>query len=369
MPLADLLGMLSGDNPIGLVPPRPAYGGYQFGPPQGAPQGSGVVMETPPDVYAALKAGQGSQAMPQAASAMPAAMPKPQGHGLFSGGLGADSPLRNLLGAIADALSVSQGRQPYYHQELQQRRSRSAVGKYLGDVDPELAGLLGSGLDSETALGLYKIRHPASEVPAGLKEFLYYQRLQGGDRTAFENFLKLTHPGMMAPVTLGANDTIEGGGVPSDDGIPSVSDEAGYNALPSGAKFRDPQGNVRTKGGQTAQPSGGFSVTARNNNPGALRVPGSKRFQRFGSEREGVQAQEALLGRYFNRGLNNVSRIVETYAPRKSRGGDNTDEQVNNYIGYVSRRLNVNPQDTLSPVMLSRIGQAMREFETGQRTD
>lgn len=91
-------------------------------------------------------------------------------------------------------------------------------------------------------------------------------------------------------------------------------------------------------------------------------------FQSFASPQQGVQAQEALLGRYMNRGLNNVQSIVERYAPRKSVGGDNTDEQVNNYISYVSRRLGVNPQDALSPVMLPKLGQAMREFETGQRS-
>lgn len=67
------------------------------------------------------------------------------------------------------------------------------------------------------------------------------------------------------------------------------------------------------------------------------------------------------------RGLRTISDIVERYAPRKSRGGDNTDEQVNNYISYVSRRLGVNPRDALSPSLIPRLGQAMREFETGQR--
>lgn len=103
------------------------------------------------------------------------------------------------------------------------------------------------------------------------------------------------------------------------------------------------------------------------NNPGALRVPGSMRFQSFSSPQEGIKAQEALLGRYHRRGLNTVASIVETYAPRQSRGGDNTDAQVNNYIAYVARRLGVNPRDALSPAIISRLGQAMREFETGKR--
>lgn len=90
-------------------------------------------------------------------------------------------------------------------------------------------------------------------------------------------------------------------------------------------------------------------------------------FQRFSSPQEGIQAQLGLLGRYHQRGLKTVSDIIETYAPRQSRGGDNTDAQVNNYIKYVARRVGVNPRDALSPAVLSRLAQAMREFETGKR--
>lgn len=67
------------------------------------------------------------------------------------------------------------------------------------------------------------------------------------------------------------------------------------------------------------------------------------------------------------RGLNTVSSIVETYAPRRSRGGDNTDAQVNNYIGYVARRLGISPNTPISPRDVSRLAAAMREFETGRR--
>lgn len=90
-------------------------------------------------------------------------------------------------------------------------------------------------------------------------------------------------------------------------------------------------------------------------------------FQRFASPQAGVNAQHALLGRYMQRGLHNVSSIIERYAPRQSRGGDNTDAQVNNYTAYVARRLGVNPMDALSPSLVPQLGQAMREFETGKR--
>jgi hypothetical protein len=104
-----------------------------------------------------------------------------------------------------------------------------------------------------------------------------------------------------------------------------------------------------------------------NNNPGALRLPGSMQFQSFASPQEGIQAQHALLGKYYGRGLRNVSSVIERYAPRKSHGGDNTDAQVNNYIDYVSRRLGVDPNAPISPGMIPQLGQAMREFETGRR--
>jgi hypothetical protein len=91
-------------------------------------------------------------------------------------------------------------------------------------------------------------------------------------------------------------------------------------------------------------------------------------FQRFNSPQDGIRAQEALLGRYLQRGKNSVASIVETYAPRSSRGGDNTDEQVNNYIGYVAKRLGVHPGQPIPPQMVSSLAQAMREFETGRRS-
>lgn len=111
----------------------------------------------------------------------------------------------------------------------------------------------------------------------------------------------------------------------------------------------------------------GTPAAAFHNNPGALRVPGSMQFQSFSSPQQGIEAQHTLLSHYMQRGLNNVSSIVERYAPRQSRGGDNTDEQVNNYIGYVAHRLGVNPQDALSPSLVPRLGEAMREFETGKK--
>lgn len=149
--------------------------------------------------------------------------------------------------------------------------------------------------------------------------------------------------------------------------LPRVTDQGSYDAIPPGGHYLDPDGHMRVKGGQSGGGSaGGFSM---RNNPGALRVPGSMEFQRFSSPQEGIAAQQALLGRYLGRGVNSVSSIVERYAPRRSRGGDNSDASVNNYIAYVARRLGVNPQDALSQATIPALSQAMREFETGRRAD
>lgn len=42
-------------------------------------------------------------------------------------------------------------------------------------------------------------------------------------------------------------------------GLPTVADEASYNALPPGAQYRDPQGNLRTKGGAASPASPPFA--------------------------------------------------------------------------------------------------------------
>lgn len=118
----------------------------------------------------------------------------------------------------------------------------------------------------------------------------------------------------------------------------------------------------RQRGRQTS----GLTID-RHNNPGALRVPGSNQFQRFPTVQAGVRAQERQLGRYFGRGLNTVRRVVETYAPRMSRGGDNTDAQVNNYVAHVARRLGISPDQPMTRSVISRLASAMREFETGRR--
>jgi hypothetical protein len=123
--------------------------------------------------------------------------------GLFGGAIG------NVLGRIGDALLVANGQQPMYAPRQQSRRLSQALSNYLGNMEPGMADIFAA--DPETGLALYKAQHPSTETPAALKEFEYYKGLQGPDRSSYEQFLKLTHPGMMSPITLGPNDSYDDG--------------------------------------------------------------------------------------------------------------------------------------------------------------
>lgn len=72
----------------------------------------------------------------------------------------------------------------------------------------------------------------------------------------YQDFLKLKNPGTFIPpaptvIPYGATEIPQGG-------LPKVSNQAEYEALPPGTQYTDPNGNVRTKGGQSGAPTGGF---------------------------------------------------------------------------------------------------------------
>jgi hypothetical protein len=104
------------------------------------------------------------------------------------------------------------------------------------------------------------MQHPASEVPSGLKEFQYYQGLDPTTRAAYEKFLQITHPAMMAPITLGPNDTYDPGGYYPGTGSGGGGDITATG--PNGEKVRyNPQTHAwePMNGGQSgASPTGGF---------------------------------------------------------------------------------------------------------------
>lgn len=114
----------------------------------------------------------------------------------------------------------------------------------------------------------------------------------------------------------------------------------------------------------------------RNNNPGNLeasswvkRLPGyvgsDGRFAIFDTMSNGIAAQERLLGNYIKRGYNTIDSIINRYG---NDPGTQDDISVSNYKDYIARRLGVARNTILGPDALPALTQAMREFETNNKT-
>lgn len=186
--------------------------------------------------------------IPQPAIAQSAA---PQGHHGLLGFLGGGEGIGNVLGSLGDALLVSNGMQPMYAPRQRAKKIGAALANYLGNMEPGMADIFQS--DPSTGLELYKMKHPASETPANVREFQYAQ--QNGYKGSYADWVKLTHPGFMAPITLGPGDTYDAGG-----GDPSGGGHEVTATGPNGEKVRlNPQTNQwEPMGGQTPQASGPF---------------------------------------------------------------------------------------------------------------
>jgi hypothetical protein len=142
--------------------------------------------------------------------------------------------------------------------------------------------------------------------------------------------------------------------------------------------IRGPDGSVieyTSGGGDPA--SGGSASGALRTNPGAIKdgpfarsQPGytgsSGGFATFETEAQGKAAQMRLLSQnYIGKGFNTPRKIVERYAPR---GPENSDASVNNYAAYVAGKLGIGLDDPVPPNAVPKLAQAMREFETGNRS-
>lgn len=183
-------------------------------------------------------------------------MSAPKKQGLFAPG----SKGQMIAGIIADALAGATGRAPVFGQMMQQQRQQQAeeaqwtrrrqIERQQGREDKvwERDNLPSQGDSLERAL-------KASGVLPGTPKWV-----EAMGRRA-DNLL---NP-MMAVQTVDANGnpaitytprnpTGQTGG--NTASVPTVSDEAGYNALPAGAQYRDPSGHLRTKaGGPGATPA------------------------------------------------------------------------------------------------------------------
>lgn len=134
-----------------------------------------------------------------------------------------------------------------------------------------------------------------------------------------------------------------------------------------------PEGGGPASGGG----SSGGAAGALKTNPGALKdgpfarsQPGytgsSGGFAMFETEAQGRAAQSRLLDQnYIRKGFDTPRKIVERYAPR---GPENSSASVNNYAAYIAQKLGIGVDDPIAPNAVPKLAQAMREFETGNRS-
>ena len=134
-----------------------------------------------------------------------------------------------------------------------------------------------------------------------------------------------------------------------------------------------PTGGTPTGGA----PGKGGVAAALQTNPGALKdgafaksQPGytgaSGGFATFDTPQAGIAAQENLLrGSYVNKGFNTINKIINRYAPQ---GPENSAASVNNYKSYVAQKAGVDINTPISAAQIPVVAQAMREFETGNKS-
>jgi hypothetical protein len=174
--------------------------------------------------------------------AMGAAKPK-KGFGDF---------LRIFAGTMGDQLT---GRPVYAQHQQAQEEMKAQEEWYERKRQDELADYEAKkNIDSQ---------YDGPEMPGLAKEVQWINSLPPPEREQAMKYIQMLRPGNFVPpapvnIPYGATVSGGGGGEPSSSGLPRVTDTQGYNALPPGATYLDPNGIVRKKGGQSASPTGGF---------------------------------------------------------------------------------------------------------------
>lgn len=89
---------------------------------------------------------------------------------------------------------------------------------------------------------------PPPQQPADVQDYEYARR--NGYAGSFTDFQQYIHPPQAVTVPYGA--TVS---TPGQNNIPHVTDQSSYDAVPNGGQYMDPEGHVRTKGGQAGSSS------------------------------------------------------------------------------------------------------------------
>lgn len=196
-----------------------------------------------------------------ALSAMPQ-MPLPP----MAAAIQQSKPKMNWLGILADALSGAAGmpalhtqsllrqkalkQQMDYEEQQRQQRNQDSRNNFLFEEGwkaqhPEMG---------ETE----RLINEAATLPdSDPRKAIIMRKINGND----DPIVTLTLPGdrIYSGPRSGLAAALSGASGPSGNQLPRVTDKASYDALPAGSQFMDPQGNIRTKGGQSgASSTGGF---------------------------------------------------------------------------------------------------------------
>jgi hypothetical protein len=109
----------------------------------------------------------------------------------------------------------------------------------------------------------------------------------------------------------------------------------------------------------------------RNNNPGniertrdqwqGMAVPqNDDRYVQFTDVKYGFRAMTRILRNYERRGLTTIKSMISTWAP-------DTENHTENYINFVSKKLNISPDSELNlSVFMLPLLKAISTFENGQ---
>lgn len=253
--LGNLFG-IGGDNPMGAAAglpgvPAPAMPGA---PPFSGQGGQAATLQGQPNMLGNLSlpdmSGVQSDLNMMRAQDAAAMAPKHSGGGF-----------KNVLGMLGDALLQANGHEPIYAPHKKQQQLGESLAGYLGGDNPQLADILRA--DPSTGVALWNaMRKP--DIPAEAQDFKYYQGLPADQRSQYERYLQLTHPGMNAPLSLGANDTYVPAGAPGNPtggagaSMPFAATPEEARKYPPGTTINTPYGVKRVPGGATASPSPTF---------------------------------------------------------------------------------------------------------------
>ena len=174
----------------------------------------------------------------------------------------------NWLGVLADALAGAAGHPgPYGAQMAREREQQTAFDR----GEEQWQKHHQTDVADQMKLLDYKRAHPDDPItqaldlagitdPAQRKQY-YVNALD--KKTEDDPIVTLTLPGdhIYSGPRSGLATALTGAAPasPLSDNVPTVTNSAGYDALPPGARFKSPDGHIRVKGGQTPPASGNFS--------------------------------------------------------------------------------------------------------------